>query len=345
MPGWVTTLQVHIYLLLMNRLYLDALMMRLGRLFRREIDRLNGRRMFTYIAALIAIGAALGFAAPLPALEAAQIALLILIAILLPLFPLHGIYVAALTRLTDYQAVAVALLMPAAGFFGLANLLPELPTEALRFVRVLALFGAVYGSLKALGEIRVPQLLAYAGVAFFSALWWSFGVTGTFAVQPITYCVATILVVAGFLLAWQRVDRQYGALTLDRMHGLAWPMPRFATVLSLLVMVAAGLFPFGLFSAYMAMWLQAPITLSWELMVLLFTWFLASWYLFRMMQRLLFGPHRPDIPYEDLRRNEVAGFALLLLILVALGAMPPQWLQANLPTRPSNAMEMTPWRK
>ena len=329
-PAWMTTLQVRIYLLLMNRLYLDAFVMRLGRLFRRAIDRLNASSTFTYIAVLIAIGSALGFGTKLPAPTPAQIALLILVAVLLPLFPLHGIYVTALTRLTQYQAVAVAVLMPAAALFVLVNFLPHLPSQALGVIRVLALFGGVYASLKALGEIRVPQLLAYAGVAFFSALWWSFGITGTVTVQPIVYCVATILILAGFLFAWQWAYGQYGNMTLDRMHGLAWPMPRFATVLSLLVMAAAGLFPFGLFSAYVAMWLQAPITFSWELMVLLFTWFLASWYLFRMMQRLLFGPHRPDIHYQDLRIGELAAFALLLLILIGLGALPTQWLKTDL---------------
>jgi NADH-quinone oxidoreductase subunit L len=345
MPEWVTTLQVRIYLLLMNRLYLDAFVMRLGRLFRREIDRLNASTMLPYVAALIAIGSAFTSGARVPALSPAEIALFVFVAILLPLFPLHGLYVAALTRLPEHQAVAVAVLLPAAGFLGLAKLLPDLPTETLHFVRMLALFGAVYGSLKALGQTRVPQLLAYAGVSFFSALWWNFGMTGTFAVQPTIYLVATILVSAGLLLVWQRLRRRCGNLTLDRMHGLARPMPRFATVLSLLVMAAVGLLPFGLFSAYVAMWLQASVAVSWELMVILFTWFLASWYFFRMMQRLLFGSHRSDIPYEDLRTSEVAGFALLLLILIALGAIPTQWLGSDLLTRQSDAMEMIPWRK
>ena len=82
-------------------------------------------------------------------------------------------------------------------------------------------------------------------------------------------------------------------------------MPRFATVFSLLVMAAVGLPPFGLFSAYVAMLLRASATISWGLMVILFTWFLASWYLFRMMQRLLFGPHRSDVRYKDLRTGEL----------------------------------------
>src|SRR5918994_1716184 len=82
MPEWVNTLQVRIYLLLMNRLYLDALVIRVVRLFRREIDRLNASRIFPYVAALIAMGSALAFGARLPALPA-QIGLFILVAILL----------------------------------------------------------------------------------------------------------------------------------------------------------------------------------------------------------------------------------------------------------------------
>jgi NADH:ubiquinone oxidoreductase subunit 4 (subunit M) len=65
-------------------------------------------------------------------------------------------------------------------------------------------------------------------------------------------------------------------------------------------------------------------------MVILFTWFLASWYLFRMMQRLLFGPQRSDIRYNDLHTGEVAVFALLLLILIGLGAMPLDWFETVL---------------
>ncbi len=35
----------------------------------------------------------------------------------------------------------------------------------------LALFGAVYGSLKALTQSSVPGLLAYVGLGFYSTLW------------------------------------------------------------------------------------------------------------------------------------------------------------------------------
>jgi NADH-quinone oxidoreductase subunit M len=195
---------------------------------------------------------------------------------------------------------------------------------------LLALFGALYGSLKALAQVRVAQLLAYAGLALLSAFWWRFAVTGIATIQLIAYAAAVVLLIAGLLLAWQGVRRCYGDLTLDRMHGLARPMPRFATVVSLLVMAAVGLPPFGLFSAYTAMLLQPAGAISWGLTVILFSWFLASWYFFKMMQRLLFGPHRSDLRYEDLHTGELAAIALLLVILALLGTMPLEQLESHL---------------
>ena len=84
-------------------------------------------------------------------------------------------------------------------------------------------------------------------------------------------------------------------------------------------MAGVGLPPFGLFFSYAAMLLQPAISNSGGLIVIMLCWFLTSWYLFRMMQRLLFGPHRADIRYEDLRPRELVSFALLLLVLALLG--------------------------
>jgi NADH:ubiquinone oxidoreductase subunit 5 (subunit L)/multisubunit Na+/H+ antiporter MnhA subunit len=320
-PEWLNRLQARVYLLLLNRLYLDALSMRLQRRFTRAMHRLNASRRFPYAAGLVGGAAALFFAARLPPLTPGEIGLFFFVVLLLPLFPLHGLYVAALTRLPGYQAAIFAVLLPAAGLFGFAHL-PELPAEVVAAVRALALFGALYGSLKALVQVRVPQLLAYGGVALLSAFWWRFAVMPTATVQLIAYVAVVALLTAALLLAWQRVEKYYGKLTLDHMHGLARPLPRFGVVVSLLVMAAVGLPPFGLFSTSAAMLLKPASAISWELMIILLSWFLSSWYLFRMMQRLLFGPHRNDIPYQDLRGSELAAFALLLAILAVLGTVP-----------------------
>jgi NADH:ubiquinone oxidoreductase subunit 4 (subunit M) len=40
------------------------------------------------------------------------------------------------------------------------------------------------------------------------------------------------------------------------------------------------------------------------------------------MQRLLFGPNRQDLPYEDLGPAEIAPLVIVLLLLLALGVAP-----------------------
>jgi NADH-quinone oxidoreductase subunit M len=276
-------------------------------------------------------------------LQGAQAAL---VALALPLFPLHGVYVAALLRAPGYFPVALAVALPAAGLYGLADLTRSLPPESLRAVSALALVGALYGSLKALAQFEINRLLAYAGVVFYSVLWWNIAMAAKFAVPTAVYVAAASLLSAGLLLAWQRLRRRYGDLKLDRAHGLARPMPRFAVVLSLLIMAAVGLPPFGLFFGQVELLLRPGLAFSWELGAMLLSWFLVSWYLFRMMQRLLFGPHRSDLRYEDLRANEVAYFVVLLVLLIFLGATPPALLQSGLlPDGRHAAMEILLWLK
>jgi NADH-quinone oxidoreductase subunit M len=188
--------------------------------------------------------------------------------------------------------------------------------------------------------------LVYAELAFISLLWWHFSDTGSFGAEAIAYGAAVILLIAALLFAWQRAQRQCGDLTLDRMHGLARPMPRLAIVVSLLVMAAAGLPPFGLFASFTVLLLQPAGGMSWDLIAILIAWFLASWYLFRMMQRLLFGPHRTDLRYEDLRGGEFAGFALIILVLALLGAASFAASQpGDLFNSKHIALEKMPWRR
>ena len=348
MPEWVNGLQVRLYLLFMNRLYMDALSLRLGRGFMRAAHRLDTSRLFPYVATLIALVFILPAAVRAGDMSVAKIALFFVAALMLPLFPLQGVYVAALTRLPGYFPMGLAVLMPAVGLYGMMGLLPEMPADVLRGVSVLALFGALYGSLKALVQVRVRPLLAYAGLALVSILWWYLAVTGTYTPQAVVYASAVALVTGGLFLAWHAVQARYGDLEIGRIGGLARPMPRFATALSLLVMAAVGLPPFGLFSGYMGMLLNPSITrsiaMSGDLIVISLAWFASSWYLFRLMQRLLFGPHRLDIPYEDLRPTEVASLLIVLLILLALGITPYGFFEADtLANRYLAAVEWTLW--
>ena len=105
-------------------------------------------------------------------------------------------------------------------------------------------------------------------------------------------------------------------------------MPKFALCLALLVMAAVGLPPFGLFFGYVGLLLSSP-TMSAGMIIILLTWFGLSWYLFKLMQRLLFGPHRADLRYDDLRPAEIAAIAIILVLLVLLSVVPHGWLGAE----------------
>ena len=93
-------------------------------------------------------------------------------------------------------------------------------------------------------------------------------------------------------------------------------------------MAAVGLPPFGLAFSYIGL-LFSSSAMSGGLVIVLLTWLGASRYLFKLMQRLLFGPHRTDLRYDDLRPPEVAAFALVLLLLVLLSVAPHGWLSTD----------------
>jgi NADH-quinone oxidoreductase subunit L len=334
LPEWVSGTQIHLYLFLMNRLYLDGLVFRLGKSFRGLAERLDRSRLFLPIGALAAMIFALPAVAQASAWPIEKIVRFLLVAFMLPLFPLHGAYVAVLTRLSrSMTGYLLSILLPMAGLYGLAGLLPDLPPEILRAAGVLALFGAFYGSIKALVQVRVAHLLAYGSVAFYSILWWCLAMAGSVTPQTAVYAASVALVTGGLLLAWSRVQARYGDLDLNRIGGLARPMPRLAILLAMLAMAAVGLPPFGLFSGYLAMLLSPSMTTADQipmgLIIILLAWFTASWYLFKLMQQLLFGPHRSDLPYEDLSTAEIAPLVIVLILLLALGVVPYGWVEAG----------------
>jgi len=352
MPEWVGELHVRLYIFCMNRLYMDALLLRFGRGFARAARWPERSRLFAPLLSLIALGLvlpALGRAADLPS---TTLALLVASALMLPLFPLQGVYIAALTRLPGYGPMLVAFLLPAAGFYGLVHLLPDLPPELLEGVSLLALFGALYGSFRALMQDRPNRLTAYAGLVFYSVLWWHLAVARSATPQATAYAGSVALLTVGLFYALNRLEVRYGNLGVDleigRMGGLALPMPRFAAMLGFLVMAAAGLPPFGLFSGFIGILLNPPVArvigMPGALPVILLAWFAASWYLFRMMQRLLFGPHRSDILYEDLRPAEVVSFVIVLAVLIGLGLAPHGFFDASsFANGYRTAMQWSPW--
>lgn len=324
----VSELQTGLYLFFVNRLYLDGVALRLRQFVKGTTEALDRSQLFLPGAILIAIGlAGSNLATPID-VSAGSLLTLVATGLLLPLFPFHGAYVAAVTRLPRVAVIALSVVMPLAGVFGLKALLPELPASIQPALAMLALTGAIYATVKAVVQKSVPHLIAYAGLAFYSILWWHIANVGQVTRDGLIYAGAVVLAIGGVMLAWDRLRIRFGNLPMNRIGGLARPMPKFALCLALLVMAAVGLPPFGLVFSFIGMLLSVPGVTGGTFIVLL-TWFGASWYLFKLMQRLLFGPHRVDLRYDDLKPAEIAAFAMVLLLLVLLSFAPHGSLEAG----------------
>ena len=334
-PQIITRVQTTLYLCFVNRLYLDGVALRLRHTGKKTAETLDRSRFFLPITALVALILSRLEVTSLADVPVGPAALLLVTALLAPLFPLQGAYVGALTRLPRGWNLLMATLMPIAGVYGMTVLIPQLPADLLAGLAVLALFGAIYASIKAVVQTDVLHLIAYTGVAFYAILWWHLASVGsmspeTVVMSPeaIVYASAVLLVTVGMLLAWDRVQVRYGNLNLTRIGGLAQPMPKFALCLALLVMVALGLPPFGLFFGYVGLLLSSS-AMSGGMVIVLLTWFSLSWCLFKLMQRVLFGPHRADLRYDDLRPAEITAIAIILLLLVSLSVVPHGWLNVG----------------
>ena len=115
-------------------------------------------------------------------------------------------------------------------------LIPKLPPRHFRRSASLAAVGAVWGSIKALAQVRVPLLLAHAGLALYSVLWWHLAQVGKLTPHSMLYVSALTLALGGLTFGWDRLRVRYGDLDLNQIGGLFKPMPRFALCMGLLVM-------------------------------------------------------------------------------------------------------------
>lgn len=325
---WPEWLKEHAYLFFMNRLYLDGIALRLFDTLKRIGKMMDRSPVVLIVIAVISLAGAFGQMTGLSAMPVKTIALLVLSALLVPLFPLHGVYVAALTRAPRAWATVLCGLLPVLGICVMTWLLPEIPSELLRAISLLAAIGALWGSIKALLQVNVSRLLSYGGLALYSILWWHFSQVGEITPQALLYAWTVTLIWGGLSLAWDRVRVRYGDLDLNQIGGLFKPMPCFAVCMGLLIMAAVGLPPFGLFFGYLGILLSPSTGISFGLAVIIATWFAACWYLFKLMQQLLFGPPRKDICYDDLRPAEIAVFVLVIALLIIPSAIPPDWLKA-----------------
>ena len=163
-------------------------------------------------------------------------------------------------------------------------------------------------------------LLAYAYLAQISIIWWYVAVSGSTTPQAVMFFSALALVTSGLYLAGHHLHTRFGHLDMDKMGGIAHSMPRFATILVVLITAAMGLPVFAVFSAFFEMMLHVSTLFLWSMLVILLIWLMMSWLYPRLMHQVLFGrPLVPAFSHRDLSPGEL----LPLILVVVCGR---QWI-------------------
>ena len=326
-PAWLSSFQDRLYLFFINRLYIDFLAPRLTNLWTTFVQSvIQGRtNLLTMVFGFFSIGLILPAASHLTQWSTKGLALFLVSLMTLPLFPFHGLYVIALTRTPARIGVWASLVLPSIGFYSLSHLLfrsNEPVSEITHVIGTLSILSAFFAMLKAMAQARAASLISYFSLSFYSVLWWSLMRTGAKNGGTVLFFSAVTIGTTGLLFAWQKLEDRYGSLEIIAIRGLARPMPRFSVLLSILTMAMVGLPPFGVFSGFILLILNSNGVISPEQLLIVIVWISTSWYLFGMMQRLLFGPCRNDMPYDDLMPFEMLPIVAIIFILLLLGSLP-----------------------
>ncbi|WP_447979827.1 proton-conducting transporter transmembrane domain-containing protein [Candidatus Nitrospira bockiana] len=259
---------------------------------------------------------------------------LVACAILLPLFPFHGAVVSTVTALRGTLPALLIVVLPLLGWHELSIVLPAVPSAVLPIIVGVAVVGAALSAVRAFVHTEFNRALAASGMVLLALFWVHVGTTSQVDAATGWYVSAVTLALSGLFLAGSYVDGRYGSQDLDRLRGLAGPMPRFAVLVGVLVMAAAGVPTLGVFAGFWAMVLTVPT--AWALILTLTIWFLATLWIVGLMQRLLFETPRLTAPPRDLGWSEGVALGLVITLLGVSGLVYPEPAQ----TKSSTALAM-----
>jgi len=260
----------------------------------------------------------------------AWVLLFIGFAVKIPIFPLHTWLPDAHTEAPTAISVLLAGVLLKMGAYGLlranVTMLPEATRYFATALAVLAVVNILYGALVAMMQTDMKRVIANSSISHMGYV-----VLGASALTPLglegavfqmfTHGTITALLFVMVGLVYDRTHtREIAAL-----GGLAGRMPFIATTF-----VVAGLASLGLpgLSGFVSEFLvfigSFPV---WRVATAfgVFTIVLTAGYILWLLQRVFFGPERPEWrSLGDASRLEVATVSILLATIVAVGVFP--WL-------------------
>jgi len=287
------------------------------------INVLSGARTFD-LAALMQAGAAL------PLLQQKILFLLFFVGfgIEAGIFPFHTWLPDGHSAAPTAVSMLLAGLLLKMGAYGIMRVgmgvLPQGAAWALKFLAVVAVVNILYGALCSMAQKDLKYLIAYSSISHMGFVLLGLaclnptGISGALF-QMVSHGVITALLFCGAGLVYEKAHTR----NLESLGGLAVRMPFLAAL-----MTAGGLAALGLpgmsgfvaeFLVFVGAFESFPILAALSILSLL----LAAIYILRAVQKIFFGPLKPE--YEalsDLAGIEKWPLALLLLSILLFGLHP-----------------------
>ena len=233
----------------------------------------------------------------------------------LPLVPFHLPFSGVVDNGKGALSSLWVVVWLALGLAELNIIYSSLSKGILTSIGLLAMITAFYASLAALGQKKANPFIAAATVAYVSIIWGLLNVFPNFPKWGIAFGVAVAFVLGGISLAFSFVKARYGWQTIGKLPGLADPMPRFGTIMVLLVSFALFLPMIPTFTGLIVMPTIETLDVKFIQIFFIFfaVWLGGGWFLLQMLHQTAFGSARENFPYSDLCITEYTAVMILLL--------------------------------